>query len=98
LYYVRLLRPVSQGDGMRRIITLVVAGVISSSCAPPPVNLDAQKKALMEADGAWLKDAKDIDKFVSHFPPDATMAMASMPAMKGPDEVKTNLGLLMTVR
>jgi ketosteroid isomerase-like protein len=78
---------------MRRILTLVVVGVISSACQS--VDVEKEKKALMAADEAWLADAKDIDKFVSHFTPDATMAMASMPAMNGPEVVKTNLGPLM---
>jgi ketosteroid isomerase-like protein/quercetin dioxygenase-like cupin family protein len=79
---------------MHRFATLVVVGLVTASCAQT-VNVEQEKAALMAADAEWLKNAKDVDRFVSYFTPDATMAMAGMPAMKGPQAVKTNLGPMM---
>jgi ketosteroid isomerase-like protein len=79
---------------MYRCATLVVAAFVAASCAQT-VNVEQEKTALLAADAEWLKSAKDIDRFVSYFTPDATMAMAGMPAMKGPQAVKTNLGPMM---
>ena len=63
---------------MRRLLTLVVVAIVASSCAQT-VNVDQEKAALMTADAEWSKVAKDIDKFVAYFTPDATMSMAGMP-------------------
>ena len=79
---------------MRRVLTPLAVALVVSSCAQT-VNVEQEKTALMAADAAWMKDAKDIDKFVSYFTPDATMSMAGMPAMKGPAAVKANLGPMM---
>src|SRR5262245_52246526 len=79
---------------MHRFATLVVVAVVAASCAQT-VNVEQEKTALMAADADWLKTAKDIDGYVAAFTPDGTQAMAGMPAMKGPQAVKTNLGPLM---
>ena len=82
---------------MRRLTTLVVVAVVAvaaASCAAT-VNVEQEKAALMAADAAWLTTAKDIDKFVTYFTPDATMGMAGMPAMKGPQAIKDNMGPMM---
>ena len=79
---------------MRRLITLVVVAIVASSCAQT-VNVDQEKAALMTADAEWAKVAKDIDKFVAYFTPDATMSMAGMPAMTGPKAIKDNMGPMM---
>jgi ketosteroid isomerase-like protein len=79
---------------MRRLLTLVVVAIVASSCAQT-VNVDQEKAALMTADAEWSKVAKDIDKFVAYFTPDATMSMAGMPAMTGPKVIKDNMGAMM---
>jgi ketosteroid isomerase-like protein len=79
---------------MRRVLTFVVVAVAAASCAQT-VNIEAEKTALLAADAEWSRNAKDIDRFVSFFTPDATMAMAGMPAMKGPQAVKANMGPMM---
>ena len=79
---------------MRRLLTLVVVAIVASSCAQT-VNVDQEKAALMTADAEWSKVAKDIDKFVAYFTPDATMSMAGMPAMNGPKAIKDNMGPMM---
>jgi ketosteroid isomerase-like protein len=79
---------------MRRVLTLVVAALVASSCTQT-VDVDQEKVALLAADAEWLKNAKDIDKFTSFMEPDVTLAMASMPALKGPQAVKDALGPMM---
>ena len=79
---------------MYRFATLVVAALVAASCAQT-ANVEQEKTALMAADAEWLKNAKDIDGYAAAFTPDGTQAMAGMPAMKGPEAVKTNLGPLM---
>lgn len=79
---------------MRRLLTFAIVAVAASSCAPT-VNVDQEKAALMAADAAWLTDAKDIDKFVTHFTPDGTMSMAGMPALSGAEAIKAGLAPMM---
>src|SRR4051812_33767597 len=76
---------------MRRVLTfaLVVAAV---SCAPS-INLEQEKTALMAIDAEWSKTPSDVDKFVSYFAPDATMAMAGAPGMK-PAAIKDAFGAM----
>ena len=64
---------------MHRFAALVVVAVFAASCTQT-ANVEQEKTALMAADAEWLKNAKDIDRFVTYFTPDATMAMAGMPA------------------
>lgn len=66
---------------MRKLLTLVVV-LVAAGCAPS-VNLDQEKAALMAADADWAKAATTMDGFVSFLAPDATIAMAGGPAMKG---------------
>ena len=72
---------------MRRLLTFVVVAIVASSCAQT-VNVDQEKAALMTADAEWAKVAKDTDKFIANFTPDATFAMAGMPALTGPNAIK----------
>ena len=74
---------------MRRLLTLVVIAIVATSCAQT-VNVDQEKAALMTADAEWAKVAKDTDKFVGYFTPDATFAMAGMPSVTGPRPLGTS--------
>jgi ketosteroid isomerase-like protein len=65
---------------MRKLLTLVV--VLAAGCAPT-VNLEQEKAALIAADGEWAKAAKSVDGFVSFLAPDATIALAGVPPLKG---------------
>jgi ketosteroid isomerase-like protein/quercetin dioxygenase-like cupin family protein len=78
---------------MRRLISLVVVGLVASSCAQT-VNVEQEKSAIMARDAEWSKAAADIDKFVAFVTPEATIAMGGMPPMKGQAAIKSGLGPL----
>lgn len=65
---------------MRRLMSLVVVGVVASSCAQS-VNVQQEKTALMARDAEWSKTAGDPAKFTSFFAPDGVFALAGMPAL-----------------
>ena len=65
---------------MRRFISLVVVGVITSSCAQT-VNVEQEKTALLARDAEWAKAANDPAKFTSFFAPGGVLALAGMPAL-----------------
>lgn len=67
---------------MRRLLSLVVVGVVASSCAPT-VNVEQEKTALLARDADWAKVGADPAKFVSFMADDATFAMGGMPQLKG---------------
>ena len=72
---------------MRRVITVAIAALVAASCAQT-VNVEQEKAALMAVDADWAKAAKKVDTFVSFLAPDATMALAGAPAMKGEKAVR----------
>lgn len=67
---------------MRRSMLVIVAAVVAASCAQT-VNIEQEKAALMAVDAEWSRVATDVDKFVSFFAPDGTLALAHMPAVSG---------------
>jgi ketosteroid isomerase-like protein len=71
-----------------------VATVAAASCAQT-INVEQEKAALMTLDTEWSKTGKDIEKWVSYFAPDATFAMAAMPAMRGEKAIRQGVGPLM---
>ena len=73
---------------------VVVAAVVAASCAQA-VNVEQEKAALIAADTEWSKTGKDINKWASYFAPDATFAMASMPAMRGEKAIRAGIEPLM---
>lgn len=76
---------------MRRMLSLVVVGVLASSCAPT-VNVEQEKAALLARDADWSKVSGDVDKFTAFFAPEGTFAMAGAPELKGPKAIKDALG------
>ena len=75
---------------MRRLITLVVAGVVASSCAAS-VNIEQEKSALMAKDAEWAKTAGDPAKFATYFAPDGRLGLNGMPELKGPKAIQDAL-------
>jgi ketosteroid isomerase-like protein len=66
---------------MRRVIVFVTA-VAAASCGQS-VNVEHEKAALLAVDADWARAARNVDGFVSFLAPDATIALAGAPAMKG---------------
>ena len=58
----------------------------------PDTTADAQ--AIRDGETTWVKDwqAKDVDKIVAHYSPDAVLMIAGVPAMKGSDAIKSGVG------
>jgi ketosteroid isomerase-like protein/quercetin dioxygenase-like cupin family protein len=79
---------------MRRSITVVIAALALSACSQS-VNVEQEKAALMQADADWAKGAKNVDTFVSFLAPDATLALAGAPAMKGESTIRGAFGPMM---
>ena len=73
---------------MRRAIIVAVVAVSLASCAQR-VDVEQEKAALMKADGEWAQSAKNADSFVSFLAPDATIALAGAPSMKGHAVIKS---------
>lgn len=61
--------------------------LISLGCAVSPqgpaVDLQAERSALMEADGAWFESHEDIDEFVTFLADDAVFMPDGAPAARG---------------
>lgn len=79
---------------MRKVLSLVVAGLISASCAPT-VNVEQEKAALMKRDADWAKAATAPDTFAAFMAPDATFAMPGAPEMKGSKTIQDAMGGMM---
>ena len=72
---------------MYRVATLVVVALVVASCAQT-VDVEQQKAALMAVDADWSKAATKVDTFVQFLAPDATIALAGAPAMKGEKTIR----------
>lgn len=66
------------------LISLVVA------CSPsaPPVDLEAARKAILDADKAWSKTATDPVRFASFFTQDGAFYPDSAPMEQGPAAIQ----------
>jgi uncharacterized protein (TIGR02246 family) len=64
-----------------------------TACKEKAPDTAADEKAIRDNEAAWAKDwqAKDPDKIVSHYAPDAVLLVANMPAMKGSDAIKSGI-------
>ena len=68
---------------MRRYVwVLTLAALLAGACGRP-VNVDQEKTALLARDREWSQTAKDMNKFVSYFAPDASFYPPGMPVAAG---------------
>jgi len=79
---------------MLKFLTFIVVAIVAASCAQT-VNVEQEKAALLAADTEWSKSAKSVDAFVSFLAPDATIALAGAPAMKGATVIREAFGPMM---
>ncbi len=63
----------------------------AAPAAAPDTTADSQ--AIRDGETAWAKEwqAKDADKIVSHYAPDAVLLVNDAPAMSGPDAIKSGV-------
>jgi uncharacterized protein (TIGR02246 family) len=85
---------------MRKVSISICALLVSLSLAAckekvPDTTADAQ--AIKDNEATWVKDwqAKDPDKIVAHYSPDAALLVNGMPAMKGSDAIKSGIGTML---
>jgi uncharacterized protein (TIGR02246 family) len=64
-----------------------------TACQQKAPDTAADEKAIRDNEAAWVNDwkAKDPDKIVSHYSPDAVLLAANVPAMKGTDAIKSGI-------
>ncbi len=83
---------------MQKVAISICALLLSFSlaaCKDKAVDTTAaDTQAIRDGETAWVKDwqAKDTDKIVSHYSPDAVLMISNMPAMKGSDAIKGGIG------
>lgn len=75
------------------VLALVCAGCQQQQ---PVVNLETEKKTILEMEAAWAKAgaAKDLDAFVSYYAEDAAVLEPNKPAHNGKAAIKAGLGEL----
>jgi len=80
---------------MRRLLTLVIVAAVAVASCARTVNVEQEKAALMAVDAEWAKAANNVDTFVGFLAPDATLALAGGPGMKGEKAVRDAFGPMM---
>ncbi|MBV8115382.1 MAG: DUF4440 domain-containing protein [Silvibacterium sp.] len=75
-------------------ICVLLLSLSLTACKENAPDTAADEKAIRDNEAAWNNDwkAKDPDKIVSHYSPDAVLLIANMPAMKGGDAIKSGIG------
>ena len=63
------------------------------ACKEKAPDTAADEKSIRDNEAAWVNDwkAKDPDKIVSHYAPDAVLLITNMPAVKGSDAIRSSL-------
>ena len=81
---------------MRKIPISICALLVLLSltaCKEKAPDTAADEKAIRDNEAAWNNDwkAKDPDKIVSHYSPDAVLLVANVPAAKGTDAIRATI-------
>ncbi len=72
---------------MRRFIVLLGMLSVATGCARS-ANVEQERASLLALDRQWSQTAKDLDKFMSYFAPDATGYPQGGPAMTGAPAIR----------
>lgn len=82
---------------MRTLTFFAVVAVLAvvAIASYPRVFYLSYKSSMEEADYSLEQSATDIDKFMAHFTPDATMSWNGAPAIKGQNAIREQFGGLM---
>lgn len=85
---------------MRKLPVTICALLLSLSltaCKEKAPDTVADEKAIRDNEAAWVNDwkAKDPDKIVSHYAPDAVLLVTNLPAAKGTDAIKSSINPLL---
>lgn len=74
---------------MRHWAFIGVVASLAAACASP-VNIEQARAALLTADREWSQSAKDPEKFLSFFAPDASVYAPGMPISTGAAAIKAS--------
>lgn len=76
---------------MRRCIWLVAVVTSLAAGCGPSVNVEQERNTLLALDREWSQSAKDIDKWLSYYAPDASVYPQGMPVTTGPGPIREML-------
>jgi ketosteroid isomerase-like protein len=84
---------------MKSSFSLLLLTSLVAACqpAPPPVDLEAAKKSLMDADKAWSETTKNTETFVSFFADDASIFPPNAPIQTGREAINAFVTQLMSL-
>ena len=71
--------------GVTALVGMV--GCASPPPAPPPVDLDAARQELMDADRAWSETGTDVDEFITYFADDPVFLPFEAPRIDGVEAI-----------
>ncbi len=72
-----------------------MVGCASPPPAPPPVDLDAARQELMDADRAWVETRNDAAAFAATFTDDAVFLPPNAPRVNGPADIQEVVTMLL---
>jgi ketosteroid isomerase-like protein len=78
---------------MNRFVGLLGVLVLAAACGPS-VNVAQEREALLALDREWSQSAKDVDKFVSYYSPDASVYAPGMPVVTGAGPIRETFAKL----
>ncbi|HEY7700200.1 MAG TPA: DUF4440 domain-containing protein [Vicinamibacteria bacterium] len=84
---------------MKRSFSLLLLTTLAAACQPaaPPVDLEAAKKSLMDADKAWSATTNSTESFMSFFADGASVYPANAPIQTGREAITAFLTQLMSM-
>lgn len=71
----------------RCVWLLCVAASMAAGCGPSP-NAEQERNTLLALDREWSETAKDTEKYLSYFAPDASMYPQALPVASGPAAIR----------
>jgi uncharacterized protein (TIGR02246 family) len=84
-----------QGVLMRSVaLCLLTFPILLLGCRPAPMDLEAERRAILAQDQAWASAAaaKDLERTVEYWTGDATLMPPDMAALKGKDAIRKYVG------
>ena len=76
---------------MSRWMCVLGLGAALSGACGTTVNVEQERTALMARDQQWSASAKDADKFMAFFAPDAVSYPPGMPVERGADAIRKSV-------
>ena len=74
--------------GLRLAALITVVDCASPPPAPPPVDLNAARQEILDADEAWSETVADVDQFVTFFADEAVFLPFEAPRVDGVEGIR----------